>query len=201
METLQVEEASNNEIIPGLKELIECQTVLEKLPEGKVGIVIGAGNNTPKWRGRGWKTLDINLSTNPDIVADANNLEEALQGIQPDYYYCEDLTFDIYGQRGVQPTRLLQQANKTLPMNGKLIVKTANSVNSETSSLPYDDNFQVAGKNHGFRSTILKGELFSYAPEKYQQRVTYIFTKENENWDTSRTGFNEVGTRRNSIRR
>lgn len=58
-----------------LKIIDEAREATYHLPDDKIGIVLGSGENTPEWKQKGWKTLDIDSSIGADFTVDANYLE------------------------------------------------------------------------------------------------------------------------------
>lgn len=101
-----------------LRVVDQAREALYKMPEGKIGIVLGSGPNTGKWRSRGWVTLDVDPQYGADITGDANYLERFVPDGNLDFVYAECITFDPEAKKGVHPVRLLQQANQALRMGG-----------------------------------------------------------------------------------
>ncbi len=159
-----------------------AREALGRMPEGKSGIVLGAGPNTTEWRSRGWVTLDVDPQYGADITGDANYLERFVPDGSLDFVYAECITFDPKAERGVHPVRLLQQANRALRMGGKLIIQTANAYNAPTgSTLPKKEEFAEKMTNHGFKTVVESGEVHVYEDpgggECVEQRVVYYGQK------------------------
>ncbi len=153
----------------------ECKKVLEKMPEDKKGLILGSGGNTEKWRERGWVTLDIDETCQPDIVGDANYLDD-LDLSDFDYICAECIRFDRQGKLGVSRGRLLDQANKSMPEGGKLIIMTSHAEGKDTE-VPDRRWFANLMCRHGFKTVV---ELFPLQTDRKgvkRQKVVYYGEK------------------------
>lgn len=111
--------------------VFESKEAMIKMPNGKNGIVIGSGRNTPLWHIKGWETLDINPEYRTKYVGDANQLSKIIPSESYDYILSEyvgistrsqDLLFDALGHKNI-----LAQAMKVLRDDGIVIIQTADS--------------------------------------------------------------------------
>jgi len=174
------------EYVEELKIVGECRAAMAGMPRGKRGLVLGSGFNTELWEKRGWDTLDISPRYGPHFVADANWLEGLGLGSY-DFIYAECITFDASGENGVNPARLLNQANKALKTGGKLIIETAHVEGVEKSEKSVPDrrryaNLMVA---HGFKTIVELGMIWNGGEVK-EQRAVYYGEKRAEGYDQSR---------------
>lgn len=160
---------------------------LVRMPEGKTGIVIGSGPNTAEWKGRGWKTLDINPAVGADMTVDANHLETVVMPGTEDYIFAECVKFDPKGNEGVSPSRLLQQANKTLRTGGLIIVEGVNLENYPDASSPPRKQFAALMTQHGFNAVVEVTEYHHFGEDSKEQRVYYYGRKVATGYDESRT--------------
>jgi len=158
-----------------------CREALNQMPDGKTGVVLGSGQNTEGWKQRGWKTLDIDPADNPDIVYDANHMDQVVAPESLDFIFAEAVRMDVKGREGVSPARLLQQANETLKMGGKIIIKTAHFENIK-SELPIRQEYVKLLQAHGFHGVAELGPIIWIDKEqgKYNQQVIYYGEKQQQ---------------------
>lgn len=159
-----------------------AREALSRMPEGKSGVVLGAGPNTSEWRSKGWVTLDVDPQYGADITGDANYLERFVPDGSLDFVYAECITFDPEAEKGVHPVRLLQQANQALRMGGELIIQTANAYNAPAkSTLPRKEEFAEKMIDLGFRTVVESGEVHVFehpgGGECVEQRAVYYGEK------------------------
>lgn len=166
----------------------EGRVAMARMPEGQVGIVIGSGDNTTKWRARGWDTLDIDPTVKADMTIDANELETAITPGSQDYLLAECVTFKPLGEKGVSPARLLQQANKGLKIGGILMVETASFENHPKITIPNRFHFPGLMVAHGFDVVIEVDTCYHSEEDQRQQRVVYYGKKVAEGFDKSKIG-------------
>lgn len=157
----------------------DCREAMARMPRNKVGIVLGSGDNTASWAERGWVTLDIDPKVDPHFALDANYLTDEIPDSSVDYVCAEAIRIDPNGIKGVSPARLLEQANRILKPNGKLIIISANVVGYDTTTLPEVGAYARLLKGHGFQGVIEihprnhhQGDL-----ERFDQRVIYYGEK------------------------
>jgi curved DNA-binding protein CbpA len=159
---------------------------LEKMPDEKTGIVLGAGDNAKFWSERGWKTLDINPEAGADITMDVNDLSDAIPPHSQDFLFSERMKFDPDGRDGAGPARLLQQANNSLKDKGELIIKTVDFLDKSDPGLtiPKSAEFMKRLKEHGFEVEVERGkmELEGVNNNERVQPITYYARKVSEGY-------------------
>lgn len=131
----------------------------EGLSPNETGIVVGSGENTSDWKEKGWRTCDFNPKFNSDLNVDANDLENYVPEKSQDFILAECVTFDKLSQKGVSPSRLLNQANKLLKTGGILIVETANFEGLDDAGVPKRNKYLDLMARHGFNAVA---EVFQY---------------------------------------
>lgn len=158
-------EAEQLTVLPEMQALFDnCSAAMEQLPEGKIGLVIGAGGNVTKWREAGWQTLDIQANVAADITGDANWLEHHIPPASLDYLVAECVSMSPCGEDNlVGQARLLQQANLALKPGGKLIIITAH-IAGEPNTLPQPRRYAYLMNNHGFQAVVRLGKIFQTGP-------------------------------------
>lgn len=137
-----------------LRTILEGRTALRKMPEGKSGIVLGSGGNTPAWKERGWRTLDIDPATQADIVINAEKLSTVVMPASEDFIYAEAIRFDPVGLNGVGWGNLLSESNRVLKKGGILVIRTAHKENKPTSTLPNRKDYVKWMARHGFNTVV-----------------------------------------------
>lgn len=147
--------------------------IMEQMSEDKIGLVLGSGPNTLKWKKRGWLTLDIDPCYQADFVLDANHLESISQN-QFDFILAEYISFDSSAKRGVSSICLLNQVNKILRIGGELIIKTAHK---ETNNLNLPNKYEYAQlmRNYGFKTIVEVGSFHNIG--RGEQTITYYGKK------------------------
>lgn len=174
---------------PYVQTVVECSEALERMPSGKVGIVLGSGPNTALWKSKKWFTLDIEEDCSANFTADANNLEAAVGQMKGhfDFIYAEAIRFDPNSKKGVSRGRLLDQSSKILPIGGTLIIKTAN-IESNFGTLPKRESYAQLATRHGFRVTVVV-EPYHVNPltGTKSQQVWYYCEKIAEGFDKARS--------------
>ena len=159
---------------------------LSHMPEGKYGVVVGSGPNTPEWAERGWCTLDIDPSCRPQVVADANFMAQAFPEHtwgRWDYVLAENIRIDPTGGLGVNPTKLLEEASILLKEGGILTVVSVNGYNkSPGATVPDKDIFAGKMCKLGFTTVVESHLVHKYIRsdglgEGVQQRVIYYGRK------------------------
>jgi len=153
----------------------ECKQALDKMPRSKRGLVLGSGGNSDEWREKGWLTLDIDESCQPDIVGNANYLED-LNLSDFDYVCAECIRFDRKGKLGVSRGRLLNQVNKVMSEGGKLIIITSHAEGKDTE-VPDRRFFANLMGRHGFRTVVELFPLQSDQKGVKRQKVIYYGEK------------------------
>ena len=166
----------------------EGRIAIARMPEGKSGIVIGSGPNTPEWKTRGWRTLDIDPQAGADMTLDANQLETMVPADSQDFLLSEYLTFDQLGKEGVTPARLLQQANRILKIGGELIIESVSFENLPESTIPNRLEFAELMAKHGYDTVVEVGEYYHFGEDKKEQRVVYYGKKVASGFDGARAG-------------
>lgn len=169
--------------------VVEAKLALDKMPEGKQGIVLGVGDNTKLWASKGWKTLDIDPATGADMITDVNYLENVAKAHSQDFLFAEAIKFDPHGKDGAAHARLLQQANKALKMDGSFIIKTASfeNYNDPSITVPEKNSFLELLTKHGFETVVEAGEPHRRDGNKMVQEITYYAKKTGEGFDPERT--------------
>lgn len=168
-----------------LKIVDEAREVLERMPEGKSGIVLGSGPNTKSWKTKGWKTLDIDPSSNADFIVDANQLETLVTPASQDFLMTEFITFDPKGENGVGRGRLLQQANKALKEGATLVVRTAHQEGMATY-LPDRRDFVHQMTDYGFQTVVELHQIIDSGGNIKEQEVVYYGKKVAEGYVQNR---------------
>jgi SAM-dependent methyltransferase len=153
----------------------ESREALFSMPEGKQGTVVGSGINTEQWKAKGWKTLDIDPKHRADMIHDANTMTEILPPESQDFIYAELINMDPMGLKGASPARLLQQFNKVLKPDGKLIIKTAHIEGESDSTLPNRNKYIELLKKHGFTGVAELGPIEHYGPEGEIEAQSVIY--------------------------
>lgn len=148
-----------------------------KLSDDQSGIVLGSGDNTQEWKTKGWFTCDINPKFNPDIVVDANDLDERVVPNSQDCLFAECLRFDSLSRNGVSPSRLLNQANKLLREGGILVIETANFEGIENTNVPKRDRYLSLMAKHGFNAVAEVFPYYDMGGGKLDQKVIYYGKK------------------------
>lgn len=143
----------------------ECRDAIEKMPQGKDGIVLGAGPNSRGYAHRGWESIDIDPSVSATYTADANHLSEAVNGKQYDFVMAERLTLGEvagtpvarvdrdYLEPAVGHERLLEQARAVLKDGGRLIIDTVDFGDTLTN-LPKSEAYAALMRKHGFAPVL-----------------------------------------------
>jgi len=154
----------------------DSRLVLQKMPNGKTGIVLGAGPNTKFWKEKGWKTLDIDPKFESDIIQDVNYLENKVAQGSQDYLYAECIKLDSDWTKGANPVKLLEQANKALKINGTLIIETANLEGSQTTTIPSRKSFAEMVATYGFDTVV---EISDTNPKnlKYREQQAIYYAR------------------------
>lgn len=101
---------------------------MQHLPPGKIGLVLGSGQNTQEWKNRGWVTLDIAGKHKADFTADARYTLDLLRRSNQyplDYLIAEGITI---GERAkwFEPEKLMQQT--VLPASTGITVEELTDV-------------------------------------------------------------------------
>jgi len=175
-----------------VKLIDDCRDAMAVLPAGIRGLVVGSGQNTSEWHRKSWETVDIwplldpscPESEQPTFVADVNYLSE-VEGIKPgvyDYFLSEKLTLspvagtlvecsstkgNQYNEPAVGHENLLIQAAHVLKMGGKLIIKTADFGNDESSNLPKSEEYALMMRKYGFAPVLEIHQIDDFTdPEK-----------------------------------
>lgn len=149
-----------------------------QMPAGESGLVIGSGPHTQEWKKRGWLTLDIEPTDNPDFIQDANTMSTVVHISSQDYVLAEFIRFDNEGIEGISPDNLIKQSHNILKPGGILVVKTGNILGLISSTLPkkpdlsrllLDGGFNVLTVTEPYRridqpdATIFEQQLVYYA--------------------------------------
>ena len=160
------------------------RSAMNKMPEGKKGIVLGVGNKTKFWSEKGWKTLDIDARVAADITADVNELSKTVEPGSQDFLYAEYMKYDPNGYDGAAYARLLQQANLSLKTNGEFIVKSSDFLDQSGPriTIPKPEQFMKLMKEHGFEVELERGPMETQGinNDKRVQGVTYFARKVSE---------------------
>lgn len=176
------DDIQKSEILRGM--IAEAKTAFVRMPEGKRGLVIGSGPNTPQWQRRGWATLDMDPTVDPDFLVNANWLEAFVEPNTFDFVLAERLTFDRTGVRGVRPKRLAASARAILKDGGVLVVQTARHEETPLSkkkpTIPLADDVMKNLKDRGFHVTAEYGPRHEHpadadgAPYNEQETMIYV---------------------------
>jgi hypothetical protein len=163
----QLNMEGHRDISPAIRTIDECREAMERMHEGKVGLVIGSGPNTPEWHHRGWMTLDIDASYNPTFAADANTASNVVEEKSLDFLLSEFITLhEIAGtetkvlgraievEPAVGHSDLLAESNKLLKLSGRLIIRSVDMAGSEHSNLPVSEEYAQALRDHGFAPVL-----------------------------------------------
>lgn len=140
------------------------QLIEQGPPPGKRMLVIGSGERTNFWKSIGAETLDIDRSFQPDFVADANSLIEAVGEEAFDIILAEAITIDPEGKRGVNFERMVNQASIALKPGGELFLQTASvgSLPEEEWPIPSPKIVMQIMSDAGLRNVaIYRGELIT----------------------------------------
>lgn len=167
------------------QEIIEiAEKAKEKMPNDKRGIVLGAGNNTQIWRDKGWETLDIDATCNPDHVLDANNLAASFGDNMFDFVYVEYLTMHPvartpvrtidkegvdFDEPAVGHKEVLKQSHAALKPGGVLTIETADfgyieirEKNEPQLIVPVAEEFVELMKELGFEVVLRVDNLSDF---------------------------------------
>lgn len=139
----------------------------EGIRQGEKVLVLGSGENTVFWRGRGATTLDINQSFNPNIVGDVRNLSgnpEVKENGPYDVLIAERLTLGE-GEKEVPFAVMVREAREVLRKGGEIFVYTAVVDVGEKDpniTLPLPNDALETMRNSGFIDvTYFRGELLT----------------------------------------
>ncbi|KKR11700.1 MAG: hypothetical protein UT39_C0004G0059 [Candidatus Woesebacteria bacterium GW2011_GWA1_39_21] len=142
---LKVDKIKGSGLATSIKD--ECLSSEELLPSDKNGLVIASGNSTEKWRGKGWKTLDIDRSNYPDFPIDIRHMDEQIKPDSFDYILLDGLPMNKNG--GVELETVIQQTRNALKNGGKLFFQT--SIDDEGySRLPTENEISQTLIKNGF---------------------------------------------------
>ncbi len=165
----------------------EVRRVMNRMPEGKSGVVLGSGPNTDLWRSRGWKTLDIDQAVGADFTLNANWLEaiSLLIGKQ-DFILVEYIRMDPKGIDGVHWVRLLDQARRILKLGGVVSIISGAFENNPRSTLPQRKWYGNKMAQSGFNAVVEMERKIDDGSGQTEQRVVYHGRKVAETFDASR---------------
>ena len=169
-----------------LRVVDEAREAMFRMPDGKSGVVLGSGPNTAEWKGRGWKTLDIDSGAGADFTVDGNLMETVVPAKSQDFLLAECVTMDEGGLNGVGWGRLLNQANAVLKDGGTISVVTAAFEGNSETTLPPRDWYGEVMAQHGFEAIVEVHKIEAYAPGKTAQKVIYHGQKVAEGFDLNR---------------
>ena len=127
-----------------------CKQSLERIPENKIGVVLGAGGNTEEWKHKGWKTMDIDPKHGSDFVGDANLLTEILGNNSQDFIFAEGLPSTSMRENhpGVSEKTLVEEAAKVLKPGGYLIIKApANEEGDVVKGIKVQNYIEILKEN------------------------------------------------------
>ncbi len=165
-----------------LQTVLEARTVLERMPAGKDGVVVGSGGNSQMWKDRGWRTLDIDERTGADIIIDANRMSSVIMPRSEDYVFAEAIKFDPKAEEGVGYGTLLLEANTVLKNGGILIIESAHKENKPSSTLPDRHKFVKWMARTGFDTVAELHQILTVknpngGPDIKSQKVIYYGRK------------------------
>lgn len=153
-----------------------ARIAMSRMPDGKTGIVLGSGPNTPEWKQKGWQTLDIDQSTGADYPMDANRLEEVIPPSSQDFVLAERILFDYSGRKGVGRGRLLREANIVLKPGGTLIIRSVHVEGSPMAQAPDRNWYANQLRKHGFQAITEVHDMHEADPSKgYRQQEVFYY--------------------------
>jgi len=148
------------------------------MPKGRTGLVVGAGNKTPKWQQKGWQTADIDSSHGSDHIIDAGL--SLAQGKETFDFILAERLAGMGSIPGVNFHSFVNQAQEVLKPGGVLIIDTINH-SQKDQAIP---NLQEMGhllEESGFEFTAELGSIYpernTRADEPFQQRIIYYAQK------------------------
>ena len=164
----------------------ESTELLTDRQPDKEKVLLGAGQNTRKWRHAGFKTVDVSYDIqeapgeHADFIIDAAHLDRAYAAGSLDCIATEYLPLDVEGKKGVKPSDLLEQSYKALKSGGKLVILSASMEGNWDEvglSLPHRDKFARLMAERGFKTVVVVSEYDYPSEDAREQSVVYYGEK------------------------